>query len=243
MIDLLGKRIRVSLENVNRSPIPEEYHYEFRNVILKKIEEYDKTLSVSLHDRWDKFFSFSGFLGKQWHTPLGLMFRNVDVLFTSPDSSVVSALKNAFLFNPKIALFNSKIIANSVRLLRPQIPDGVTIFPYETLGEIVIKKGGEDGGTYHVGANDDIAANLEGIIRKQYSAFSHQQSLIKVNITQFKQKKKAIVKNGVISNSFIALRLRFNLEADGSVHAFLLTQGIGHHRKMGFGTVEILRGS
>ncbi len=241
VLELRGERIRVSFENINRNAIPEEYHYEFRNAILRKVQEIDSSLSASMHDKWNKFFTFSGFLGKQWNTPLGLVFKNVDVVFASPDLPVMAAIKNAFLMKPKFPLFDSLIIVNSVKQDNIKLENGTTKLSYESLGEIVIKKGNENGRTVHVGEGDDIELNVENIIKKQFSAFSGHDPELKVRIMDFKQKKKSIVKNGIALNSFRTLRLRFELEADEQVHYFLLTQGIGHHRKMGFGLVGIAK--
>jgi CRISPR-associated endoribonuclease Cas6 len=241
IMNLDGTRIRVSFENISRSPIPEEYHYEFRNVILKKIQECDKELSLSIHDQWDRFFSFSGFLGPQWNTSLGLVFKRIDVVFASPDASAVSSLKNALLLSPYVSLFNARILVNSVRDDKITLEDGVTNLQYETLGEAVIKKDEKFGKTLHVGANDNIESSLENTIKRQYTAFRGEDPSLFVKLISVKQKKKAILKTGTISNSFIALRLRFSVQANERVHAFLLTQGIGHHRKMGFGTVGIYK--
>jgi CRISPR-associated endoribonuclease Cas6 len=241
MKNLNGTRIRVSLENVKRSPVPEEYHYEFRNIIIRKIQASNPSISAAMHDNWKKFFSFSGFLGHQWNTTLGLMFKNVDVVFVSPETEIIGLLKNSILMNPKLLLSGSELYVNSVKEIRLSIPDNVSTLRYETLGEIVIKKGSENNKTVHVGITDNVKQMLEEIIIKQYSAFSGYAPTIEVSITDSKQKKKAIVKDGKISNSFIACRFRFTLKADEEVHRFILTQGIGHHRKMGFGTVGIVK--
>lgn len=239
MRSLRGTRIRVSMENIGRSPILEEYHYEFRNIILKKIKESNPEVSSTMHDDWKKFFSFSGFLGHQWNTSLGLVFRNVDVVFVSPEIDIIRALENSILMNPKILLYGSEIVVNSVREINLSIPDGISSLLYETLGEIVIKKDNADNKTSHVGTSDNLKEHLKEIIERQFAAFSGRSPDINLTVNDSKQKKKAIVKNGKVSNSFVALRLRFTLLADEEVHEFVLTQGIGHHRKMGFGTVGL----
>jgi CRISPR-associated endoribonuclease Cas6 len=236
-----GTRLRVSLENISRSPIPAEYHYDFRNLILDKIQKYSPELSSAMHDDWRSFFSFSGFLGKQVNTPLGLVFRNVDVVFASPNPQFISALKNCLIMKPKLLLSNCEIYVNSVKEIVPHIPDGISSLTYETLGEIVIKKKSDDNKTIHVGIDDDVENSLQEIITRQFSAFTRREQTLEVTVTDRKQKKKAIVKDGKVSNSFIALRLKFNLIASQEVHAFVLTQGIGHHRKMGFGMVGITK--
>ncbi len=240
-MEIKGNRIRVTFENKGNFAIPEEYHYEFRNVILKKIQEHDPFLSAEMHDKWNKFFSFSGFLGKQWHTPLGLAFKRVEVVFVSPDASVIYAIKNAFLLSPTFNLFDAKIIVSSVKPVNLVLNDGIMNLTYETLGEIVIKKGEKSGKTLHVGIEDNIEEHLKNTIQNQYSSFSGLHKDLSLKVIGSKQKKKAIIKNGTISNSFIALRIRFTLKAESEIHLFLLTQGVGHHRKLGFGVVEISR--
>jgi CRISPR-associated endoribonuclease Cas6 len=239
MEGIKGTRLRVSLENISRSPIPAEYHYDFRNLILKKIQSYSPELSSTMHDDWRSFFSFSGFLGKQVNTPLGLVFRNVDVIFASPNSEFITALKNSLIMNPKLLLSNCEIYVNSVREITPLIPDGISSLNYETLGEIVIKKLSDNNRTIHLGVDDDIENGLLEIIERQFSSFTGREENLEITVTDKKQKKKAIVKDGNVSNSFIALRLKFSLKSSRDVHEFVLTQGIGHHRKMGFGMVGI----
>ena len=68
--------------------------------------------------------------------------------------------------------------------------------------------------------------------------FIISKSGLAINISAV-QKKRAIYKDGTLINSFIALRLSFEVKADAMVHEFLLTQGLGHHRKMGFGMLSI----
>ena len=242
MAQLKGTRIRVSFTNINRTPIPEEYHYEVRNMILKKIQESNQILSQSVHDNWNKFLTFSGFLGKQWETPNGLVFKNIDIILASPDADIISVLKNSFLINHKITLFNSVILVNYVREINFELKSGKNKISYESLGEIVIKKESENGKTLHVTEKDDVKSDLENIIKKQYLAYSGREPVLNIDEVGIIRKKKSIVKNGIVSNSFIALRLKFNLEADEDVHSFILTQGIGHHRKMGFGMVGIRNG-
>ena len=179
-------------------------------------------------------------MGKQWNTPLGLQFRNVEIDFASPEREIINTIRNSLLLDPNIRLYTSHMKAVSVIKDDIKLPDHTSEINLETLGEVVIKKSERDGRTLHIGADDDVEGNLRNIIMRQFSAFSGGSPNIGVKILSVKQKKKAIVKDSGVSNSFLALRLRFQLRADPEVHEFILTQGIGHHRKMGFGMMGIM---
>ena len=238
---LEGTRVVLKIENVKRYPIPYEYHYELRNSLLKKIQESNPHLSIELHDMWNRFFNFSGFLGKQWNTPLGLVFKNVNVVFASPDREAIRALINSIVLNPKLELFDRTMYISSMKKIKLVLPEGISSMKYESLGEIVIKKGNEEGITNHVGVADNLKESLEEIIKEQFYAVSKEEVNPEITILDSRQKKKAIIKNNKVSNSFLALRLRFDLKANEAVHRFVLTQGIGHHRKMGFGLIGVRR--
>lgn len=240
-IVLDGYRCRIFFENINRRAIPKEYHYSLRNQILLKINETDPQLSKEIHDRWDAFLVYSGIMGKMWNTPMGLQFRNAEVDIASPNKELISYIKRGFLMSPIFSLGQCKLRVSSVQNEYIELNDGKSTLNLETLGEVVIKKKDRTSETLHVGEDDDIESYLKDTIFRQYYAFSGIQSEFVLNVTYSKQKKKAIIKDDGRINSFKALRLKFTITAEKGLHEFLLTQGIGHHRKMGFGMLGLQR--
>lgn len=238
-MDIQGKRCRVFFENINRYSITRDYHYPFRNAILEKLGKSDPVMASNLHDRWNEFWGFSSFLGRQWNTPLGLQFRQIEVDFSSPDQRILSNIRNSLLIDPFLTIGGCKLKVTRTEMEHIILPGQNANVKLETLGEIVIKKPSRDGKTLHVGADDDVPMNLKDIIERQYSAYSGKKEEVNINIEYVKQKKKAIVKNDEVTNSFLALRLRFSMVASPDLIEFVLTQGIGHHRKMGFGMVRL----
>lgn len=238
-IELKGNRCRVYFENLNRGVAPREYHYKFRNKILEKLNKVNPDLSKELHDSWDSYFTFSGLMGKLWNTPLGLQFRNIEVDFSSPNTSVIVSIRDALLLDPILLLDNCRLKVTRVEMETIVLPNSVSESHIVSLGEIVMKKPERDGKTEHVGADDDVESYLKNIILKQYMAYSGKSVPVDVKIDFIKQKKKAIIKDNGVSNSFLALRLKFSIKTDPDVMKFMLTQGIGHHRKLGFGMVRI----
>lgn len=241
LIVLDGYRCRIFFENINRMAIPKEYHYSLRNQILLKINESDSNLSKEVHDQWDAFLVYSGIMGKMWNTPMGLQFRNAEVDIASPNKELISYIKRGFLLSPFFNLGQCKLRVSRVINDRIELNEGRSTLNLETLGEIVIKKKDRTSETLHVGEDDDIEGYLKDTILRQYYAYSGTQSELDLTVTYSKQKKKAIIKDDGRINSFKALRLKFTLTAEKELHVFLLTQGIGHHRKMGFGMIGIQR--
>lgn len=241
LIVLDGYRCRIFFENINRMTIPKEYHYSLRNQILLKINETDSQLSNEIHDRWDAFLVYSGIMGKMWNTPLGLQFRNAEVDVASPNKKLISYIIRGFLMSPIFNLGQCRLRVSSVQSEHIDLKEGKSTLNLETLGEVVIKKKDRNSETLHVGEDDNIEEYLRDIIFRQYYAFSGVQSEFDLNVTYSKQKKKAIIKDDGRINSFKALRLKFTLNAEKELHEFLLTQGIGHHRKMGFGMIGLQR--
>jgi CRISPR-associated endoribonuclease Cas6 len=236
-----GKRIRVRLENLDRHPITKDYHYILKNALLTKLEQYDESLSVKAHDQWNTFFVFSGFLGKLWNTEIGLLFKSVEISIASSDLDIIYGLSRAMVIDRFLYLGNVRLLVSQIKVEDFHIPDGISSIDYETLGEIVIKKGEKTGITHHIDANDDIAKAIKETIERQSKAATGISGEIDVEVVSSVQKKRAIYKNSTLVNSFTALRLSFKVKADARVHEFLLTQGIGHHRKMGFGMLSVKR--
>ncbi len=233
-----GKRIRVSLENVQRIPIAREYHYALKNSILAKLRQYDEGVSVRAHNEWNYFFVFSGLLGKLWNTDIGLYFKSVDIVIASPEYDMIKGLSNAMVIDPLLDLNGVKLRVSQIKVENIRIEDGISTLNYETLGEIVIKKGDKNGVTHHVTVDDDLSEALKQTIEIQAGAATGTSTEVFVEVLSAKQRKRAIYKDDKLINSFIALRLSFSLRADARIHEFLLTQGLGHHRKMGFGMLS-----
>lgn len=223
---------------MNRYSTPKEYHYPFRSAILNKVWKANPEMAETMHDQWNSFWGFSGFMGKQWNTPLGLQFRRIEVDFSSPDENIISSIRNALLLDPILTIGGCKLKVIGTEMEDFVLSDGVSNVKLESLGELVIKKPGRDGKTEHVGANDDVSGSISEIIQKQFGAFSGRKEEVTIRLTSVKQKKKAIVKEGKVANSFLALRVNFSLKGSADLISFVLTQGIGHHRKLGFGMVR-----
>lgn len=236
-----GKRIRVRLENLDRHPVIKDYHYILKNALLAKLEQYDENLSAKAHDQWRTFFVFSGFLGKLWNTEIGLLFKSAEILIASPDLEIIKGLSRAMAVDPFFYMGKVRLRVSQIKVEDFHIADGISSIQYETLGEIVIKKGEKTGITHHIDSNDDIAKAIKEIIERQSKAATGISEEIDVESVSSIQKKRAIYKDGLLVNSFIALRSSFKVKADARVHEFLLTQGIGHHRKMGFGMLSVKR--
>jgi len=237
-----GKRIRVRLENLDRTPIVKDYHYVLKNALLSKLEQYDGHLSAKVHDEWNSFFVFSGFIGKLWNSEIGLVFKSAEISIASPDSEIIKGLSRAMVMEPFLYLGTVRLRVSQIKVENFHIDDGVSSVDYESLGEVVIKKGERTGKTYHVGVNDDVARVIKETIERQSKAATGYSGEIEVQVVSSVQKKRAIYKDNTLINSFIALRLSLKVEADARVHEFLLTQGIGHHRKMGFGMLSVKKG-
>jgi CRISPR-associated endoribonuclease Cas6 len=235
------KRLKIRIENVDRKPISKDYHYLLKNAILLKIEEYDTSLAEQAHDKWDYFFSFSSILGKMYNSELGLFFRDGYLYVSSPSSEFISGLKKALFVNPLVRIGNVSILASEIRDDIIEINEGFSTIYYETLGEVVIKKEDRTGTTKHLTLNDDINKGVHDEISKQFKGAYNSDATIGLEIVSAKQKQKAVIKDGKKINSFIALRLTFKLSADCKVHEFLLTQGFGHRRKLGFGMVSPIK--
>jgi CRISPR-associated endoribonuclease Cas6 len=238
-----AKRIRVRFENIDRHPIIKDYHYILKNTLLSKLEQYDRTLSTKVHDEWKSFFVFSGFIGKLWNTEVGLLFRTAEISIGSPDLEIIKGLSKAMVMEPFIYLGNVRLRVSQIKVENFHIADGISSIDYESLGEVVIKKGDKTGKTDHVGVNDDVAKAIKETIVRQSKAATGYLGEIDVEVVSAVQKKRAVYKDGNLINSFIALRLSFKVKADARVHEFLLTQGLGHHRKMGFGMLSVKKGT
>ncbi len=234
-----ARRIRVKIENIDRRPITKDYHYVLKNALLSKLEQYDRNLSIRVHDEWNSFFVFSGFMGSLRNTEIGLLFRTADMLIASPDVKVIAGLSKAMVMDPFLSLSNVKLRVSQIKVEDIHIADGISTIDYESLGEVVIKKGERTGKTYHVSPDDDVAKAIRDTILRQSEAAIGHPGEIDVEVDSAVQKKRAIYKDGSLINSFIALRLSFRVKADAKVHEFLLTQGLGHHRKMGFGMLSV----
>lgn len=234
-----AKRIRVRLENIDRHPIIKDYHYVLKNTLLSKLEQYDRNLSTRVHDEWKSFFVFSAFIGKLWNTEIGLLFRTAEILIASPDLEIIKGFSKAMIIDPFLYLGNVRLRVSQIKVEDFHIAGGISSIDYESLGEVVIKKGDKTGKTYHVSANDDVANAIKETIVRQCKAATGYLGEIEVEVVSAVQKKRAIYKDGILINSFIALRLSFKVKADAMVHEFLLTQGLGHHRKMGFGMLSV----
>lgn len=239
LINISGKRCRVFFENLNRYSAPKEYHYLFRTAILEKLRKSDPSVAQEMHDRWDVFWGFSGFLGKQWNTPIGLQFRRIEVDFASPDEHIISSIRNALLIDPLLNIGGCRLKVTGTEMEDLSLPDKTHNVKLESIGELVIKKPGAEGRTEHVSVNDDVPGSIADVIERQYGAFSGKKERVPIVLTYVKQKKKAIVKDRKVVNSFLALRVEFSMKASPELIEFVLTQGIGHHRKLGFGMVRL----
>jgi CRISPR-associated endoribonuclease Cas6 len=143
------------------------------------------------------------------------------------------------LVDPFFEVGKVRLRVSQIKIENIHIPDGISSIEYESLGEIVIKKAEKTGITQHYTVKDDLSRALKEIIERQSEAATHVKSEIELELLSAKQRRRVIYKDNVAINSFIALRLAFRIRTNAKVHEFMLTQGIGHHRKLGFGMLSI----
>ncbi|MHB8361865.1 MAG: CRISPR-associated endoribonuclease Cas6, partial [Thermoplasmataceae archaeon] len=175
---------------------------------------------------------------KMYNSEIGLFFRIAYLVISSPDEQLILGLGKSLFVNPWINVGGVDILVTEIKPETIEIDNGFSTIFYETLGEVVIKTGEREGQTRHVSIDDDINKCVKDEITKQFKAATGIDEIIDLEILSSKQRQRAVIKNGSVINTFITLKLSFKLSADHKVHEFILTQGFGHHRKLGFGLVS-----